>query len=125
MAELKPCPFCGSKRINVYNCGGSETPCWIATCLECRVDTEGFWEEESAIKAWNKRVENSKPAFTEQQIIALKAVLYGCNTNKRIIGGKYLCGIGTKKEQLISFNDALHEVHKIIAEAGGYKEDGK
>lgn len=68
MAEIKPCPFCGSKniRINAYGFGY-----YAIECLDCLVETaryksvskylEGKFpiekRAENAIEAWNRRVE--------------------------------------------------------------------
>ena len=70
MAELKPCPFCGSKniRINAYGFGyyGIE-------CLGCGVETARYKniskylegslpiekKAEKAIEAWNRRADNN------------------------------------------------------------------
>ena len=42
MADLKPCPFCGSDRIEIYDLGHQETPCWFATCNNCGAEISGF-----------------------------------------------------------------------------------
>lgn len=48
--ELKPCPFCGSNDIAV---NGSTT--FWCECLNCRVETFGYYTEEEAVEAWNRR----------------------------------------------------------------------
>jgi Lar family restriction alleviation protein len=49
--ELKPCPFCGSKdveiMVDVYH---------FACCHECGIITTGYGNKEYAVKAWNTRV---------------------------------------------------------------------
>lgn len=58
MSDLKPCPFCGSKRIslrgseNVMNVG----PFWYIICENCKVATLGDDDQEKAISQWNVRV---------------------------------------------------------------------
>lgn len=56
--KLKPCPFCGSKRINVWfdnqrriaHCG----------CEDCGVFSFGGESKNNAIEAWNRRTEGDK-----------------------------------------------------------------
>ena len=55
MADLKPCPFCGGDRIEIYDLGHQETPCWFVTCNNCGAEISGFWQESGAIEAWNRR----------------------------------------------------------------------
>ena len=67
VAELRPCPFCGSGNIELIN---THTPsCWVE-CLDCEGQAHGepvrpkgnyqtrkHFEQaiKSAIKAWNRR----------------------------------------------------------------------
>ena len=69
MAEIKPCPFCGSKniRINAYGFGY-----YSVECLSCGVETERYKniskylegnlsiekKAKKAIEAWNRRADN-------------------------------------------------------------------
>lgn len=61
MAELKPCPFCGGKKIDImvydpfYGYQGNLTRHRV-WCLKCRaqVDRERVMD---AIEAWNRRAE--------------------------------------------------------------------
>lgn len=63
MAELKPCPFCGSKWANVkyvnnpfdrhHIYGG-----FAAYCDDCGATTKHFKTEQEAIEAWNRRADN-------------------------------------------------------------------
>ena len=49
--ELKPCPFCGSKILNVTNAMGE----WWVDCKGCAASTIMASTEEKAIEAWNRR----------------------------------------------------------------------
>jgi hypothetical protein len=56
---------------------------------------------------------------TEKQLLALKAVAYGCNKNKRLVGATYVSDIFDENPQEISFFDALNIVYEIIDEMDG------
>lgn len=50
MTELKPCPFCGSKDLQMHTCS------FYVQCKQCCAD--GPWNddgEEAAIEDWNAR----------------------------------------------------------------------
>lgn len=52
--KLKPCPFCGGKAtINGI------TLVYIK-CTKCGVETVGYREEDEAIEAWNRRVNDDE-----------------------------------------------------------------
>lgn len=61
MTELKPCPFCGSKKVHMYS---DEDPtlhgfihlCTIDDDAMVKIESRLFSSEEEAIKAWNRRV---------------------------------------------------------------------
>ncbi len=58
--KLKPCPFCGGTKINVYSCFGMVFPkekpqLWIAECVKCDAHGPFRKTEQGVIKAWNKR----------------------------------------------------------------------
>lgn len=56
MIELKPCPFCGNKMIQVEKIG--TTDFWMTRCLECDVLGPGAHRSaDQASRAWNKRFE--------------------------------------------------------------------
>lgn len=55
MAELKPCPFCGSDKIRLTNWGLYR--CWCVNCLAKAADEIS---EKEAIKAWNRRADHSE-----------------------------------------------------------------
>lgn len=52
--QLKPCPFCGSDRVTIWNAGGGQQ----AVCKDCRATGPVFTREEAwrqAFTAWNMR----------------------------------------------------------------------
>ena len=55
MAELKPCPFCGSTNIDCSNYSGSYNKAWFVQCDECCAMFPMFDTKEEAIEAWNTR----------------------------------------------------------------------
>lgn len=63
-------------------------------------------------------------SLTGKQILALKAVAYGCNKNKRLVGASYVCDIHSKETQDISFYEALTLIYEIIDELDSTKMDG-
>ncbi len=65
-----------------------------------------------------------KISLTDKQILALKAVAYGCNKNKRLVGASYVSDIHSTKTQDISFYEALTLVYEILDELEG-NSDGE
>ena len=58
--ELKPCPFCGSKKIHMYSDGDSTLHGFIHLCMidndaMVKIESRFFLSEEDAIEAWNRR----------------------------------------------------------------------
>lgn len=53
MEKLKPCPFCGSKRIDISS-NGKVCVCF---CTNCKASTNLAARKEDAIYLWNKRAE--------------------------------------------------------------------
>ena len=51
--KLKPCPFCGSKRIDIASNG----KVYVCYCTNCKASTNTAAREEDAIYLWNKRAE--------------------------------------------------------------------
>ena len=56
MAELKPCPFCGSFAVTTMDECNSWR--WEVYCARCNAAIGFFETEEEAIEAWNRRTEN-------------------------------------------------------------------
>ena len=56
--KLKPCPFCGNKKVKV--CGGvpagSRKGVYWVYCRKCGTSSGNKKTKNSAIAAWNKRV---------------------------------------------------------------------
>ena len=50
--ELKPCPFCGGKAKDRYECLNGV----FVQCNECGVSTRVFPSQSAAIWGWNRRV---------------------------------------------------------------------
>ena len=55
-----------------------------------------------------------KLELTENEVLALKAVAYGCNKNKKLVGATYIEDITADKPKEITFYDALIAVFSII-----------
>ena len=60
MAELKPCPFCGETSIYVertiaHTMTGYLYKVRCGNIPYCAVIQSGFYSEEAAIEAWNRR----------------------------------------------------------------------
>ena len=54
-----------------------------------------------------------KIEINEKELLAIKAVKYGCETNKRLIMSSYLAdvtAVGTEQEQSIGFGEAINIV---------------
>lgn len=57
--NLKPCPFCGSKQVEVRQIkDGWSIGCATTNCLCQWWFTRQFTDKEQAIKAWNRRADN-------------------------------------------------------------------
>lgn len=61
MAELKPCPFCGSNDVGCWMSSqkfpNGKNPHWVY-CDNCEAETGKYCSEEEAIEAWNRRAED-------------------------------------------------------------------
>lgn len=57
MAELKPCPFCGTEPIIIREYGMTQVKC---NNFECWIlpGTSRYTNEEIAFNAWNERAED-------------------------------------------------------------------
>lgn len=52
--------------------------------------------------------------ITEKQLLAIRAVAYGCNTNRRLAGASFLENAGTDEEKSISFYEAIDVVYDLL-----------
>lgn len=58
MAELKPCPFCGSRENAIkehWMCRNM----WCVQCYGCGCNSACFRTKEEAIEAWNRRSDDN------------------------------------------------------------------
>ena len=56
MAELKPCPFCGSTNIRFDGYWCVEFKGFYARCLNCDASSTPKGTKRAARKAWNTRI---------------------------------------------------------------------
>lgn len=54
---LKPCPFCGSKNVGIYETayGNYLNVFKYVLCQTCNCRTKAYRDEKDAIAAWNRR----------------------------------------------------------------------
>ena len=52
MTDLKPCPFCGSEWVEMYEKFGV----FCISCVACGVDVNLTYNKTESVKMWNKRV---------------------------------------------------------------------
>lgn len=58
MSDLKPCPFCGkTDGIRIESFGGSK---YGVRCIYCQLKMGPWAGLQTAIDAWNRRVENAE-----------------------------------------------------------------
>lgn len=55
--KLKPCPFCGSKNIDLFEHGAIVV---FVQCDDCLATFPHFDSKQEAIEAWNRRVDNDR-----------------------------------------------------------------
>ena len=53
-------------------------------------------------------------ALDDKRELALKAVVYGCNTNKRLAGASFMTGIDSGSSETISFYAALSVIDEMM-----------
>ena len=54
--------------------------------------------------------------ITEEQLLAIKAMAYGCVNNKRLVGASYMTGLSTDSHQSIPFDKAWGIVQGFVEE---------
>lgn len=58
---LKPCPFCGSKDLGVYDVWSENcNPFRYILCRTCGAKSMAFRTAAQAVRAWNRRVNNAE-----------------------------------------------------------------
>lgn len=68
MSELKPCPFCGSEKVKVYDHFWK----YSVNCLDCGTSTGISDIEKEAIEKWNRRPGPEKPKVKTIPLSSLK-----------------------------------------------------
>ena len=53
---------------------------------------------------------------SEKQLLAIKAVVHGCNTNKRLVGASYMHNIRSEKPEMISYYEAIKTVDEMLSQ---------
>jgi hypothetical protein len=53
---------------------------------------------------------------SEKQLLALKAVVHGCNTNKRLVMASYMSNIRSEKPEMISYYEAIKTVDEMLSQ---------
>lgn len=53
---------------------------------------------------------------SDKQLLALKAVVHGCNTNKRLVGASYMKNIRSEKPEMISYYEAIKTVDEMLSQ---------
>ena len=56
--KLKPCPFCGGEARVTGSESLGTVNYYYAYCMECNARTDDCADRQSAIEAWNRRVES-------------------------------------------------------------------
>ena len=59
MAELKPCPFCGSNNVKIH-IPYFAADCYMVQCYDCNCNTAVYESAENAAEAWNRRAKNEQ-----------------------------------------------------------------
>lgn len=66
-------------------------------------------------KGWNDCVEQFEKHINDKTILSLRAVLYGCQTNKKLVCGHFACNIESpEKMQMIPFDEAVENVAEFV-----------
>ena len=79
-------------------------------------------------KGWNDAIDELSKIVDDEVILALKAVVYGCNTNRRLVCGHFAHNINDPgKMQTIEFEKAIQisslTIEKLISIFGGEQND--
>lgn len=65
MNDLRPCPFCGSKKVDIvqkarYNMNVYAGTDRYVLCIDCCSSTAHYISDHDAINAWNRRAKEEK-----------------------------------------------------------------
>ena len=52
MIELKPCPFCGSDELDIWQ---NDAGNYFVVCIGCGANGRDERKEEKAVEVWNRR----------------------------------------------------------------------
>ena len=77
MGDLKPCPFCGHDKAYAFYDG---LTWWVRCGYSCGCEIGGYKDKQSAIKAWNTRVERT--CYDKNKLVreaGLKCALWRCS----------------------------------------------
>lgn len=128
MIELKPCPFCGCKDIEIERVGTSRASC-IVVCTECGCKLES--NETGAGMLWNTRADSTELAALREQVKVLTQYLSedGYDMLRLIATVKYLRGIAERgagrlcddnelvEQFVLGYVKGLEEQVKVLREA--------
>lgn len=68
MLDMKPCPFCGSKKVSIYwHRFRVGAPTFSVSCDDCWASTESKVTPEDAVKEWNELTIEKQEANDAQQ----------------------------------------------------------
>lgn len=110
MAELKPCPFCGCKRISTqYLCFRP-----YIICEKCHIQTPSYNTYSAAVKAWNRRVGDEVVEDSEEVEIDPVKKEHSM-TRKEILAAAEACVCGQREEDYGSPEDNFHVIAELWA----------
>ena len=61
--------------------------------------------------------------ITDEEILALRAVIYGCNINSRLTISSYLRNAGQEDEQRMEFTEAVRIAHDLVVRLEGDSDE--
>lgn len=113
MNELKPCPFCGSERVNFTPDEEQQledTTTGFIWCHGCDFSSDSFYSKEIAADKWNRRpAPENKPLTLEKIATAIRIVCEnnGCPPDKDCTLGQdcnncikeWLAGVGKPEQE--------------------------
>ena len=96
MAELLPCPFCGSTNIYCID-AGHKAEAWFIKCADCRAEFSFFDSEEEVVNAWNTRSQKEvnklkgNEITTFEEVVKLVCVALGKQIPKKLVKKNPIC----------------------------------